>query len=661
MKKYYAFIVIFLVFLVFISISCSYSYYDSPKISKGFIDLSGLDFKESAPVKLDGEWEFYWNKLLEPADIDSDSLLSGQKQFLNIPGYWNKSNYPSFGCATYKLVIKTKNENSLLAMRLPRVLSAYKLWINGKMLASRGEVSKDSAGSKDLSAPLTFVFYNDSNILEIVMQVSNFSDKNGGFTASMYLGDEKKILEAEDNQLILDMFLLGLIFIMGFYHFIVYIFHRKEISALLLAITCLIMEIRIITTGEAVLLQTGIISEIVLFKINYTLYGVAATAVVTFFYTLFPKEFPKKAIRLFQIFNLASALLMLCIGAATPVAFINFYLFAGVAQGVYTIYILILAHLHKREGASILLLGTTIFLLLILNDVLRSVQIIYTIVLSPVGLATLMFAQSVVLAMKSSQAAKKEMINAHLMETTKLSAMRVLIGGIAHNLKTPVMTVSLVKDELLGLVHEYSRAIDDQSYTSQDHREMASEMRSCVEGLTPTLEYVNKIIDTLKNQAVVLNTDFSGAFTVPELFENIKVLSEHEVNRNNCRLKTEAATNIKITGQLNSLLQVIYNLIVNAIHAYNGNGGTIELKAVQEGECVIFSVKDYGKGISKKIQQKLFKEMITDKGKNGTGFGLYISYSVIKSSFMGDMWFETKEDKGTTFFVKIPVKDTVSE
>ena len=59
--------------------------------------------------------------------------------------------------------------------------------------------------------------------------------------------------------------------------------------------------------------------------------------------------------------------------------------------------------------------------------------------------------------------------------------------------------------------------------------------------------------------------------------------------------------------------------------------------------------------MSKEVQQKLFKEMITTKGKNGSGLGLFMSYSTIKSNFKGDLSFETEEGKGTTFTIKIPM------
>ena len=60
-------------------------------------------------------------------------------------------------------------------------------------------------------------------------------------------------------------------------------------------------------------------------------------------------------------------------------------------------------------------------------------------------------------------------------------------------------------------------------------------------------------------------------------------------------------------------------------------------------------------GIPKNIQEKLTKEMVTTKGKNGTGLGIFMSYSNIKAHFRGDLRYETETGKGTAFYIEIPL------
>ena len=114
---------------------------------------------------------------------------------------------------------------------------------------------------------------------------------------------------------------------------------------------------------------------------------------------------------------------------------------------------------------------------------------------------------------------------------------------------------------------------------------------------------------------------------------------------------------ITIHGDVNSLVQVINNMISNAIQAYNGKTGEeINLDFNEDSNNnLIISIEDHASGLPPKVKDKLFKEMITTKGKNGTGLGLYMSYSTIKAHFNGDITFESEEGKGTKFNIILPI------
>jgi signal transduction histidine kinase len=137
---------------------------------------------------------------------------------------------------------------------------------------------------------------------------------------------------------------------------------------------------------------------------------------------------------------------------------------------------------------------------------------------------------------------------------------------------------------------------------------------------------------------------------------------KHELNKKLAVLKINNNTlnQIRITGNINSLVQVINNLVSNAIEAYDETNKEkiVELSSKYNDNThnIIISVKDYGPGLPQNVQEKLFKEMITTKGKNGTGLGLFMSYSNIQAHFNGDITFETAPNKGTTFNISIPIK-----
>ena len=245
-----------------------------------------------------------------------------------------------------------------------------------------------------------------------------------------------------------------------------------------------------------------------------------------------------------------------------------------------------------------------------------------------------------------------------LMERERLASLGQLIGGIAHNLKTPIMSVAGATEGLEELIKEYDESIDDPLVNSQDHHEIAKEMESWIPKIRAHIEYMSDIITTVKGQAVALSNEKDISFTVGDLVKRVNILMKHELKNAyiylNVLMKTDEELTLK--GDVNALVQIVNNMITNAIQAYKGvHDQNIELEVSKKGNEVIFSVTDFAGGLPQEVQEKLFKEMVTTKGKNGTGLGLYMSYSNIRARFGGDITYKTEQGKGTTFNIIIPM------
>ena len=244
-----------------------------------------------------------------------------------------------------------------------------------------------------------------------------------------------------------------------------------------------------------------------------------------------------------------------------------------------------------------------------------------------------------------------------LVERERLASLGQMIGGIAHNLKTPIMSISGGIEGLSDLIKEYELSIDNPGVNSEDHHAIAKDMSDWTEKIKTYLEYMSDIITAVKGQAVNFAEEEQYTFTISELVKHVNILMKHELKNAIIYLNTNIRCNenTMIKGSLNSLVQVINNMISNAIQAYNGvPEQNIDLTIRKDGKNVVISVKDYGPGLPEKVQERLFKEMITTKGKNGTGLGLYMSYSNIKAHFSGDITVDTKKGEGTTFNIILP-------
>lgn len=236
-----------------------------------------------------------------------------------------------------------------------------------------------------------------------------------------------------------------------------------------------------------------------------------------------------------------------------------------------------------------------------------------------------------------------------------------MIGGIAHNLKTPIFSVAGGLEGLSDLINEYDASIDNSSVTNEDMHDIAKDMRTWINKLKGHISYMSDVITAVKGQTVALSDNESVDFSVTELFKRVDILMKHEIK--NALATLEIQNNIGdedlLTGNINGLVQIINNIISNSIEAYenNCNDKKIELTANKNNNNIVISIKDYGSGISEVAQQKLFKEMITTKGKNGTGLGMFMSYSNIKAHFNGNLTYETEIGKGTCFYITLPIKN----
>ena len=245
-----------------------------------------------------------------------------------------------------------------------------------------------------------------------------------------------------------------------------------------------------------------------------------------------------------------------------------------------------------------------------------------------------------------------------LLERERLASLGQLIGGIAHNLKTPIMSISGAAEGLTDLVKEYEASVGDPEVTVQDHHDIVKDMKDWIEKIHSYTEYMSDIITAVKGQVVTMSEEQAVSFTLDELVKRVNILMKHELKNALVELNVSMQVNEQtvLKGNINSLVQVINNMISNAIQAYDGKpDNKIDLILKKENNNIIISVKDYGCGLPDEVQKKLFKEMITTKGKNGTGLGLFMSYSTIRAHFNGNMTFETEQGKGTTFNIILPL------
>lgn len=244
-----------------------------------------------------------------------------------------------------------------------------------------------------------------------------------------------------------------------------------------------------------------------------------------------------------------------------------------------------------------------------------------------------------------------------LMEQERFAFLGQMMGGLAHNLKTPIMSISGCVAASEALVDECLSSMDDPQVNDDDYREIYGEMRDWLKKIQEATAYMSDIITAIKGQTVNVSAHSDSSFTVDELFKRTKLLMRQELQSAECTIETDCADgDTVLQGDINNLVQVLANLISNAIYAQKQvGGGRITIGAKRRGRDVRIFVQDTGPGIPESVKAKLFREMTTTKGTQGTGLGLYISNAVVHGRYNGTMWCDDNPGGGAVFGMDIPV------
>ncbi|MDL2289282.1 hypothetical protein LJB83_00780 [Clostridia bacterium OttesenSCG-928-F22] len=251
---------------------------------------------------------------------------------------------------------------------------------------------------------------------------------------------------------------------------------------------------------------------------------------------------------------------------------------------------------------------------------------------------------------------------ARMMEQERLASLGQMVGGLAHNLKTPIMSISGGVSSIERLLEECVESLDDTEVTRADYEEIYSEAGDWVQRIREACAYMSDIISAIKGQAANMNYSDDTEFSMDEVLKRVFLLMRHELISSNCSLVQEVTIEeeVFINGDINSLVQVINNLITNAIYAQAAKDEKqIILQAKSNEETLTISIIDNGDGVPPWIQKRLFKEMVTSKGAHGTGLGIYLSNALIRGKFDGEMWYRDNPKGGSIFGIDIP-KENVS-
>jgi signal transduction histidine kinase len=208
----------------------------------------------------------------------------------------------------------------------------------------------------------------------------------------------------------------------------------------------------------------------------------------------------------------------------------------------------------------------------------------------------------------------------------------------------------------LGPIKEYSKFLQETSPTSLNAKQLEA-----VNGIYDNVVRLEQFLQDIMNvQKLNSNTmEFKKEkFNVVDFMSEVIKSCMPMMKEKNIEFVDSTNTKQSITSDRIRLNEVFYNLVQNSVDFVPADGGRIEIGAKDEGDSILFYLKDNGGGILEKRKDFVFKKFyqvdLTFKRKyGGSGFGLVICKGIVEN-LGGKIWFESKQGEGTTFFFSIP-------
>lgn len=218
------------------------------------------------------------------------------------------------------------------------------------------------------------------------------------------------------------------------------------------------------------------------------------------------------------------------------------------------------------------------------------------------------------------------------------------VGYVTHELKTPITTV-VAFVQILQRYHEKT--------TDKKSQFLLAKINIQMERLTRLLNSFSNVYKAQSGLLTIHKKRFDFNKLVHEVVETFQYMtSTHE-------LIIKGSVSKPVLADRERLYEVLVNLITNAIK-YSPNADKVIIKMTEEPGKLQVSIQDFGVGIAREEQQKVFERFFRVKSKTklkieGVGLGLYLAASIIMAH-KGKLWVESVEDKGSTFLFTLPLK-----
>jgi signal transduction histidine kinase len=620
-------------------------------------DFSHADVQKNGAISLDGQWEFYWNELLTPADLQSNP----QKTWIQVPGSWHRQgNFSSQGYATYRVRIALPMNHYGLAIYFPVINASARIWINGELVHESGRVSSDSKQYKPQLSSTLIPLPEKIAQADIVLQVANYDYFSGGIAGTPKLDRSASIFSQMNRANGVENFFAGSLIAMFVYQLILYfLFHRGK-PYLWLGLICLGVALRAMIVHGGSFLLPNLFPHVgweVWKKIEFGSVYAIVCLFPLYIYHLFKEDAPRKPIFVFVTTSIFLCLAVLFTPQYTYGKLLEIAHLGLLMSFIYAIYSISRSWRAGNQDARIILVGVLASFPFILAEIVKNSRFfpinIEFMYLVEMGVLVFLLFQVYLLA------------NHYANSFKKLEALNLNLEKIVEERSGELITANEVKDRLLSVMsHDIKSPLNSLRGVLQIYNKGAIsqdefvQMTQHIEGdLSKTSILVENILYWTASQlrGVQLRVEDFALFQLME--ENMQLFKTIAANKN-IQLSHNAPKSLVIRFDRNILNLVIRNLISNAIK-FSFEGSKVEVQVKEQNQSLQIQVKDQGVGMDEStLETLLAPELVVSTSgtgnEKGTGLGLSLCRQYLQQAG-GELRVESVKGSGSTFYITLPL------
>ncbi len=252
-----------------------------------------------------------------------------------------------------------------------------------------------------------------------------------------------------------------------------------------------------------------------------------------------------------------------------------------------------------------------------------------------------------------------ERVQDQLLEAEKLASLGRLVGGITHDVNTPlgigITAASLVKDKLDNM----QQALENKELTESQLRTLLGASLESAQLLENNLGRASELLDSFKQVAVDQTSTAVREINLANYVSHVLLALQPRLKSTSHTVNIDCPPDLNARCHAGALAQIITNLVLNSlIHAFaEDQQGEITLAFSRHGDRLVIDYRDNGKGLTEEQQQHLFEPFFTTRRDyGGSGLGTHIIRNLVEQTFNGTVSVQSAPGEGLAYHIKLPIQ-----